>query len=242
MMADETTPTPVHPPETHETHETRDTYSVATTLSTSRTWALLDAIDPRIGSLAKWATGVGFSAWVAVTFVNYFLADARLRTAAEMKTNEWMTESNIKTNDRIAKATEESATANKRSEERLGIIEGFTKTFEFTNRKVDATLAALRESQDQACRNATVAAKGMSEQKPILEEIARQGKERTRLTNEMLIEQKTLKPAIEKMAREGHEEREGFWMPFRKQIAEEHKALADRLPPKMSPPIGVVPK
>ena len=175
-------------------------------------------------SLIDWAVKVGVAAAIGLYLV---VKMAGILTI--------MVESNIDVNATNSEAIKE--------------IAAFTKVLDGANQKIDATVAALRESQDQACQaakkasvDASLALKEMKSHSPVLEDMAASGRERTRLQAEMLAEHKLLKPAIEKMAREATAEREGFWRPFEKRISEEHKAMLDRLPKPASPSSNAMPK
>ena len=179
-------------------------------------------------SLIDWAVKVGVAAAIGLYLV---VKMAGILTI--------MVESNIDTNATNSATIKDIAT--------------FTKVLDGTNRKIDATVAALKESQDQACQAAKKASveaalvlDEMKKQSPIMVDMASSGRERTRLQAEMLAEHKLLKPAIEKMSKEASEERKEFWGRSEKheaEVLENQKKILDRLPPKpASPAIGVVPK
>lgn len=114
-----------------------------------------------------------------------------------------------------------------------------TKEVSLTQDTIKDLSKTAQESAKAAQEAASIAAKGMAAQKPLLETMAKDGKERTRIMADILVEHKRFLPVMEKMDRSASEERKMFWERSEKHdndVLDNQKRIMERLPQPTKPP------
>jgi hypothetical protein len=238
-MPDPTTPTqPPSPertpsPDVHETHTTRDTYSTGTPPDLSgQIEKNANLIERHGGTIILAAIGIvmiGLAIYVAMSHTTTLQAESAARIAADAsvaaqkavedkadrdarrESDKKAAEKEMLVREREVKALEDSATS-------LGAIKGLTEAFQTTNIMVQGTMNALKETQQQQCdaskeasKDAGIAARGMAEQKPLLQGILDSGKRRTEVMEQLLKSQEATHKALIQTQKESSEERNKFW-------------------------------